>query len=338
MAEVSAWTRYWDTSREKGVSSTIGIPNPVVGIEGLAIILVNLTIEGREVLAVLAQTNGALEGTIVRGVENRLLILGSTLYHYITEGLVPLLTSIGSHLSQIKGTTLLASQILLCLFFTNQRDTIAEANLLGSGRETEGSTDIASFGILFLRNLSLMQNAHLLGLHIKFARKIDIHSSAQALTGSNLLLVCLHKSTLAIEQNGGRLRGVLESNLVDSTLMADSQMSIYAVIGNLNLIVVRCNSLLIPIGADDRLQLTALCNTQAKSAALAMVRNHHWQTVQHLVRVLPTCGIDTHQAVGQLDSWETRHQHVADTANVRIHIINGLRRSSTCRQRAKEKE
>ena len=54
--------KYQSTQR---MCCTIGIPYPVVGIEGHAIIEVNFSIESAKIPSVLTQTNRSLKGTIV---------------------------------------------------------------------------------------------------------------------------------------------------------------------------------------------------------------------------------------------------------------------------------
>ena len=61
--------------------------------------------------------------------------------------------------------------------------------------------------------------------------------------------------------------------------MADSQMRIYAVIGNLHAIVVRRNLFLIPVGANNGTQFTTLRNTQTKGATFTMISDNNWQTI-----------------------------------------------------------
>ena len=63
----------WLYESTQGMCSTVGVPDPVVSIERPATMYV--TIEGGEIGAVLAKTNGTLESAVETGIKYGLLIL-----------------------------------------------------------------------------------------------------------------------------------------------------------------------------------------------------------------------------------------------------------------------
>ena len=119
----------------KRVCRTISIPDPVVGIEGMSVILVHLTVESREVTSVLAQADGALEGTIIRGIEHSFLVFGAAFDANVAERLVPFLATILDDFGHVEVLALLANEVLLRLFLADEGNAVTELNLLCTGRK-----------------------------------------------------------------------------------------------------------------------------------------------------------------------------------------------------------
>ena len=59
----------------KRMGGAVGVPNPVVVVEGNAAVFMHLIVKGAPVEAVFAHAYGALEGPVIRGVKDRLLLI-----------------------------------------------------------------------------------------------------------------------------------------------------------------------------------------------------------------------------------------------------------------------
>ena len=66
-------------------------------------------------MPVFAETNGSLEGSVIRGIEDCLLVVRTTLNKDITQGGVPFITTFLDDFGHIKRLALLSTQVLLCL-------------------------------------------------------------------------------------------------------------------------------------------------------------------------------------------------------------------------------
>ena len=109
--------------------SPIGIPNPIVRIERLTTIIMNLAIERAIITPILAQADRPLETTVKRGIEYRLIRLRATFNRDLAQSDVPFVTRLlGSDVHII--TRDLAIQVLLGLLLINERDAVAHANCL----------------------------------------------------------------------------------------------------------------------------------------------------------------------------------------------------------------
>ncbi len=119
----------------EGVCGTISVPNPVVGIEGDAIVGMNLPVESTEIAAVFTQTDRALESTVKRCVES-LLVFVVAVYSDSAERFVPCCaTFVGNRLYVVASD--LAFEILFRLLFAYQGDTVAQIYIFYRGLEAE---------------------------------------------------------------------------------------------------------------------------------------------------------------------------------------------------------
>ena len=134
----------------------------------------------------------------------------------------------------------------------------------------------------------------------------------------------LHSAAFSIENNRGRLAWVGKGKLVDGTLMADCKVDVDGVVGNRDLIVVRCHALMIPTCRDDGTQVVALRDTQPEGTSLAMIGDDDGQTVEVLCNIFVSRRIDAHQTVGQLNGRKAGNQQMTDASDVRIHVIDGF--------------
>ena len=148
----------------------------------------------------------------------------------------------------------------------------------------------------------------------------------------------LHSAAFSIENNRGRLAWVGKGKLVDGALVADGQMRIDGVVGNRDLIVIRCHALMIPVCRDDGTQLVALRDTQPEGTSLAMIGDDDGQAVEVLCNIFVSRRIDAHQAIWQLNGRKAGNQQMTDASDVRIHVIDGFcsLAKEGCKQRYKE--
>ena len=307
------------------MSGTISVPNPIVGIERLAAVFVHLTVESREILPVFTQADRTLESAIISRIEHSLLVVRSAFDKDIAQRLVPFLATCLNDFCEVESCALLTFEVLLCLLLTDERNAITETDLLCACGKAESRTSTRLLGNPLVANLAVLKESNFLRFYIELAKEVNLHVSAQPLTACSRFAIDLHTSVFREKQNRCGLRRVLQSEFVDGTLMADGQMNTNRVVGNLNLIIVRRNVLVVPSCGNDALKLLVLRDAQAKSASFAMIGDGHWQTVEHLGSIVATSRIDAHQAVRQLNRGETGHQQMTDTSDVGVHIIHWSR-------------
>ena len=308
------------------VGGAVGVPNPVVGVKGVAIVVVYLSVEGAEVAAVLAEADGALHGTVERGVEHGLLVVGATLDTDSREFVVPCLASGLGYGGDAKAL-LFAVEVGRGLLGTNERDAVAQRNLFRPSGEADGHAGSPSLGAEVGRNLSAPQHATGFGCCVELTGEVDVHVATQSLAAGErqlFLAVGFHLTPLGVEHQGGRLRRVEKLKFIDGALWRYGQADADGVVGHLYVIVVGRDALLVPRHRDDGTQFLALRHAQAEGRALAVVRHHHRQAVEHLCGVVAARGVDAHEAVGQLYGCKRRHQQMADVTDIGIYIVNGL--------------
>ena len=184
---------------------TVGVPNPVVGIEGFAFVVMHFTIECGEIASVFAQANWAFEGSVIGCIEDCLLVFCSAFDKDCTQCFVPFLASVLDDFGNIECVGLFSAKVLLCLFLTDERNTVAEAYFLCAGGEAKGCASTGFFGNLLVGNLTVVKQTYLFRFYIELARQIDTHVSAQTLTAGCCSAVDLHFAILSIEKYGCRL-------------------------------------------------------------------------------------------------------------------------------------
>ena len=72
----------------------IGIPEPVIGVEGYSLVVMHLLVEATPVVPILREAYHALIGTIEGGVEDSKLFGGPALQLDLIEGLGPFVASV----------------------------------------------------------------------------------------------------------------------------------------------------------------------------------------------------------------------------------------------------
>ena len=122
----------------------ISIPNPIVRIERLAAIIMNLAIERAIITSILAQADRPLKTTVKRGIEYRLIRLRATLNRDLAQSDVPFVTRLlGSDVHII--TRDLAIQVLLGLLLINERDAVAHAYRLHLRSKSQSDGRLLTF-------------------------------------------------------------------------------------------------------------------------------------------------------------------------------------------------
>ena len=122
----------------------ISIPNPIVRIERLAPIIMNLAIERAIITPILAQADRPLETTVKRGIEYRLIRLRATFNRDLAQSDVPFVTRLlGSDVHII--TRDLAIQVLLGLLLINERDAVAHAYRLHLRSKSQSDGRLLTF-------------------------------------------------------------------------------------------------------------------------------------------------------------------------------------------------
>ena len=117
--------------------STIGIPQPVIGVEGNTLIIVHLLVEATPVATIFGEADHTLVGAVEGGVEDPALIGRPPFDLYFIQRLRPLIASVLSHQIDFKGLDLLLD-IALGLLDTDVGDTIAQADLGLSEAKCQG--------------------------------------------------------------------------------------------------------------------------------------------------------------------------------------------------------
>ena len=117
--------------------SAVGIPQPVVGVEGYALVIVDLLVEATPVATVLRQTDHTLIGAVERGVEDTALLGSTALDLDLIQGLRPLVAPVLSHEIDLEGLDL-PLDVALGLLDADVRHAVAEGHALLSEGEAEG--------------------------------------------------------------------------------------------------------------------------------------------------------------------------------------------------------
>ena len=119
------------------MGSTVGIPQPVIGVEGDSLIIVHLLIKATPVATIFGEADHTLVGAVEGGVEDTALIGRPPFELDLTQRLRPLIAPILSHEIDLEGLDLLLD-VALSLLDTDVGDAIAQADLWLSEAERQG--------------------------------------------------------------------------------------------------------------------------------------------------------------------------------------------------------
>ena len=121
----------------------VGVPDPVVGIEGDSAVVVDFPVIGAEVAAILAEADGAFVGAVEGGVEHLRVVGRAPFDRDFAKGLVPYPASFGGHGVDVI-TLYFAVEIPAGLLGADQRYAVAEVDLAGGCGKLQGGADVAS--------------------------------------------------------------------------------------------------------------------------------------------------------------------------------------------------
>ena len=121
----------------QGVGSTVGVPQPVIGVEGNTLIIMHLLIKATPVATIFGEAYHTLVGAVEGGVEDTALIGRPPFDLYFIQRLRPLIASVLSHQIDFEGLDLLLD-IALGLLDTDVGDAIAQADLWLSEAKRQG--------------------------------------------------------------------------------------------------------------------------------------------------------------------------------------------------------
>ena len=141
----------------------------------------HLSIKCTKIISILTNTHRTFKYPIKWSIENRLLILTSSIYLYLSQSRIPYISAILSQTGYVV-IFYFPFQILLGLLFTDKRNAIADIYHCSSRRKTQYCTSILS-GNFFLCNfhLALFQNTCFLKRDISFHIQIDLSIICQTL-------------------------------------------------------------------------------------------------------------------------------------------------------------
>ena len=120
-----------DLQRVQGVE---GVPDPVVGPERHAAVVVHLAVPGAEIASVLGDGDHPLVRTVERRVEDRLLVLGSAFDRHLAKGGVPLGAGLGGQSLQVEVADL-GVEVPARLVGADVRDRVAQPHATHRGGE-----------------------------------------------------------------------------------------------------------------------------------------------------------------------------------------------------------
>ena len=300
----------------------VGVPNPIVGVEGGAVVLVYLAVEGAEVTSVLAHADRALKGAVVGRVEYGLLVFRSSLHVDACKRLVPYVTTFGSQSRHVI-VGLFAVEVVLGLFGTDERNAVAEVHLLGAIGKAPNGTGVSALGILLaFLHLALFQDAGLNGSLFGFDVEVNLGVVAQVLISADGLGIGVHFAVAGVDHHVDGLVGLTELYVVDGRLMGQGVLGCHVVVVQLNLERVGGNLLVVVGVRTHGSEFLALIGSEVEGRAFAVVCHDDGQSVHTLRCVVAPVGIHAQHAVGQLHGGEGGHEQVADVPNVGVHIVH----------------
>ena len=165
--------------------SAVGIPQPVVGVEGYALVVVDLLIEATPIATVLREADHTLIGAVERGIEDTALLGSTALDLDLIEGLRPLVAPVLSDDIDFEGLDLLLD-VALSLLDADIRHAVAESHALLSEGEAEG---IATCHAIDRREAPRERITHkaLRGLSVHLGVEIDTRRVLELLVAEEVL-------------------------------------------------------------------------------------------------------------------------------------------------------
>ena len=219
------------------MSRPVGIPDPIVGIEGTTAIFMHLSIESTVIVSILTQANRTLVATIEGGVEDCLVILRTALHLDLAQRLVPGAASTLRHDIHVISRDL-TLQVLLRLFSTDQRYTIAHANLLHTVAVCQSNRHVLTLDRT-LSSLSTL-SCHRQGLHrllVSLGIEVDLCLPVDELEAAHRIALCLQLTVACIEDQEGRCL-FRKAERIDRTLMRRGVIDINLRIVQIDLITI----------------------------------------------------------------------------------------------------
>ena len=212
------------------VSSTIRIPNPVVGIERYTIVFMNLSVERTEIATILTHADRTLESTIVRRIKYGLFVFCTAFHIDTRQGLVPNVTTDLCQSIDIV-VLLFTFQVLLGLLCTDERNTVTEVHLLGTIGKTPYGTSISAFRIhLCISQLAIRQDTRLNRILFRLDIQINVGIVTQLLVSADTLSIGMDSTHTGIHHDIYRLVFLTELDVIDSRLMRQGILHSHVVV------------------------------------------------------------------------------------------------------------
>ena len=281
------------------VCCPVGIPQPVVGIEGATAVFVYLPVESTVIASVFAQADRTFVGAIKRSIKYRTLVLGTAFDSYLPESLVPNRPSgLGDGGDAIVFD--FARQILLCLRLVNQRDAITDAYLPYSADIAQDNGGILAFSsLLRVVHGRGSQYARLFRGLVQLYVEIDFRFVINILEALHRIAFDFQRTLAAVKDKMRRFV-LLKLEAVNGALVRRGEIDVYLCLVEIDLITVR--GYLFQIIAQrcdgpERFRI-ALERREVECRAFAVIRYDDGQSVQPVARKIGPLGIDTHQTVG----------------------------------------
>ena len=287
---------YQDAQR---VRCPVGIPQPVVGVEGATAVFVYLPVESTVIASVFAQADRTFVGAIKRSIEYRTLVLGTAFDGYLPEGLVP---NSPSGLGDGGDAIIFdfARQVLLRLGFVNQRDTITDTYLPYSAGIAQDNGGILAFsGLLRVVHGGGSQYTRLFRRLVQLYVEIDFRFVINILEALHRIAFDLQRTFAAVKDKMRRFV-LLKLEAVNGTLVRRREIDVYLCLVEIDLITVRGYLFQIitqRCDGPERFRI-ALERREVECRAFAVIRYDDGKSVQPVARKISPLGIDTHQTVG----------------------------------------
>ncbi len=304
------------------MGGAVGVPDPIVRVERRAAVLMDLVVEGAPVAAVLAQAHRTLEGPVVGRIENRLFAFAPAADLQAAQRFVPDPAAFGGHFFHVICTDF-PVQVRRRLLLADEGHAVAEMHF----RDVKGHRDAGvppAVG-LAVHELAVAEEPFLHGLFLHFHIDIHLRLPVHDLIPGEDPVRQAHGSILGGQEK--RSLPVPETDPVHGALVG------YGIIGmDGPVLEVHAESVgsqvLVVIGHRDHWpELVSGGHPQLEGRPFPMVRHDDGKAVHILGRIVGPLGIHPQHRVRELYGGESRHQQVADIADVRVNIVHGVLRT-----------